>query len=119
VGFRDDRAGVMRTTGKGGYLQFGPGIPLTPRFYRARWIGTVDNAPGGQVGYVELWNGAQRIDRQPVMVHSGDHDHHLAQIDFQLKDAARSMEYRFFVNPGVQMTLERVELFSGLAIPAE
>ena len=32
---------------------------------------------------------------------------------------ARSVEYRFYINPDVQMTLERVELFSGLAIPAD
>jgi len=119
VGFRDDRAGVMRTTGKGGYLQYGPGIPLNPRFYRARWLGTVDNAPNGEVGYVELWNGNRRLDRQPVLAGSSGHEHRLAQLDFQLTEPARSVEYRFFVNPGVQMTLERVELFSGLAIPAD
>ena len=109
----------MRTTGKGGYLQYGPGIPLNPRFYRARWLGTIDNAPNGQVGYVELWNGNQRLDRQPVLAGSSGHEHRLAQLDFQLTEPARSVEYRFFVNPGVQMTLERVELFSGLAIPAD
>jgi arabinofuranosyltransferase len=118
VGFRDNSAGVMRTTGRGGYLQYGPGIPLRPRFYRARWIGTVDEAPGGQVGYVELWNGSERLDRQPVELHSGGHDHRLAQLDFSLKEPARSIEYRFFVNPNVKLTLDRVELFSGLAIPA-
>jgi len=118
AGFRDDRAGVMRSTGKGGYLQYGPGIPLNPRFYRARWIGNVVNAPGGQVGYVELWNGSERLDRRRVVVGADRHEHSLAHLDFQLTEPARSIEYRFFVNPGVQMTLERVELFSGIAIPA-
>ena len=28
------------------------------------------------------------------------------------------LDYRFFVNEGVKMTLERVELYSGTAIPA-
>ena len=60
------------------------------------------------------------LDRQPVLVESGNgHAHRVAQLDFQLKEPARSIEYRFYVNPDVQMTLERVELFSGLAIPAE
>jgi arabinofuranosyltransferase len=117
VGFRDNGAGVMRTTGKGGYLQYGPGIPLQPRFYRARWIGAVDAAPGGKVGYVELWNGTERLDRQPVTVHPADQGHVLAQLDFSLTAPARSIEYRFYVNTDVKMTLERVELFSGLAIP--
>ena len=77
----------------------------------------VAQCPGGQVGYVELWNGTERLDRQPVVFHPGVHDHKLAQLDFLLKEPARSIEYRFFVNANVQMTLERVELFSGLSIP--
>jgi arabinofuranosyltransferase len=119
AGFRDDRAGVIRTTGKGGYLQFGPGIPLPPQFYRARWIGVVDDPPGTQVGFVEVWNGEQRLDRQPVVCVNAGNNHRVAQLDFQLKEPARSIEYRFYVNEGIKMTLERVELFSGLAIPAE
>jgi hypothetical protein len=50
---------------------------------------------------------------------NGRTDHKLAELNFQLKQPARSIEYRFYVNENVKMTLERVELFSGLAIPAE
>lgn len=117
VGFRDDAAGVMRTTGRAGYLQYGPGIPLNPRFYRARWIGTIDNAPGGQVGFVEVWNAGVRLDRQPVAFMEPAASKTIAQIDFTLHEPAREIEYRFFVNGNVKMTLERVELFSGLSIP--
>jgi hypothetical protein len=119
AGFRDDRVGVMRTTGKAGYLQYGPGIPLSAKLYRARWVGVVDDPPGTKVGFVELWNGDQRLDRQPVVCVNGRSDHRLAELEFQLKEPARSIEYRFYVNEGVKMTLERVELFSGLGIPAE
>jgi arabinofuranosyltransferase len=119
AGFRDDRAGVIRTTGKGGYLQYGPNIPLPAQFYRVRWVGVVDDLPGTHLGFVEVWNGDQRLDRQPVVCANGRSDHKLAELDFQLKEPARSIEYRFYVNDGVRMTLERVELFSGLAIPAE
>ena len=119
AGFRDDRASVIRTTGKAGYLQYGPGIPLLPKFYRVRWVGVVDDPPGTKVGFVELWNGGQRLDRQPVVSAGERSDHRLAELDFQLKEPARSIEYRFYVNDGVKMTLERVELFSGLGIPAE
>lgn len=118
VGFRDDAAGVMRTTGRRGYLQYGPGVPLRARFYRARWIGVVGEAPNGQVGFVEIWNGGVRLDRQPVVfVSERLKDHRVAQIDFTLADDARAVEYRLYVNPEVKMTLERVELFSGVAIP--
>ena len=119
VGFRDDVANVMRTTGRAGYLQYGPGIPLSPRFYRARWIGTIDTAPDGQVGFVEVWNGGVRLDRQPVALATPPGSKLLAQMDFTLHEPARDVEYRFYVNGAVKMTLERVELFSGLAIPAE
>jgi arabinofuranosyltransferase len=118
VGFRDDVANVMRTTGRAGYLQYGPGIPLSPRFYRARWIGTIDAAPDGQLGFVEVWNGGVRLDRQPVALGTSG-SRLLAQMDFTLHEPARDVEYRFYVNGAVKMTLERVELFSGLAIPAE
>jgi arabinofuranosyltransferase len=117
AGFRDDRASVMRTTGKGGYLEYGPGIPLPAQFYRVRWLGVVDDPPGTKVGFVELWNGDQRLARQPVVCVDGRTDHHLTELDFQLAAPARSIEYRFYVNEGVKMTLERVELFSGRAIP--
>jgi hypothetical protein len=119
VGFRDDASGVLRTTGRGGYLQYGPGIPLRARFYRVRWIGVVDEAPNGQVGFIEIWNGDARLDRQPVVSSAAGstRDHHLVQLDFTLAEDARAVEYRFYVNPDVRMTLERVELFSGVSIP--
>ena len=79
----------------------------------------MDNPPGTKVGFVELWNGDQRLDRQPVICGAEHGDHRLAELDFQLREPARSIEYRFYVNEGVKMTLERVELFSGLGIPAE
>jgi hypothetical protein len=79
----------------------------------------VDGPPGIKVGFVELWNGDQRLDRQPVVCVNGRGDHRLAELEFQLKEPARSIEYRFYVNEGVKMTLERVELFSGLGIPAD
>jgi hypothetical protein len=122
VGVRDNAAGVIRTTGRGGYLQYGPGIPLRARLYRTQWIGHVDEPPGGpgsQIGFVEVWNGSERLDRQPVTVadSSSTKDRRLAQLDFTLTKAARTIEYRFYVNPAVKMTLERVELFSGVSIP--
>src|SRR5262249_6425987 len=98
AGFLDDRANVIRTTGKGGYLEYGPSMPLAARFYRVRWLGVVDDPPGTQVGFVELWNGDERLDRQPVVCANGGKDHRLAQLDFQLTKPVRSIEYRFYVN---------------------
>jgi arabinofuranosyltransferase len=120
VGNRDQGAGALRATGRAGYLQYGPRIPVKKGYYRARWIGTVDTAPGGQVGYVEVWGGPERrLDRQPVTTAGPDAHHQLAHIDFNLPDDLDALEYRFYVNQGVRMTLERVELFSATAVPAD
>jgi arabinofuranosyltransferase len=118
VGQRDPVAGALRTTGRAGYLQLGPGIPLKAGTYRARWIGTVAAAPDGHVGFVEVWTD-RRLDRQPVTVPADDSPRRLAQVDFELTEAVGAVDYRFYVNSGVQMTLERVELYSGAAIPLD
>ena len=119
AGWRDDRQSVMHTTGKQGYLQYGPGIPLPAKFYRARWIGVIDSPPGTKVGFVEIWDGDNRLDRQPVVAGEPRKDRKIAQLDFQLKEPGRKVDYRFFVNAGVSLTLERVEVYSDLAIPGD
>jgi arabinofuranosyltransferase len=120
VGNRDPVAGTLRATGRSGYLQYGPGIPVKKGYYRARWIGTVEAAPDGQVGFVEVWSGPEnRLDRQPVVAPASNADRRLAHVDFNLPDDLEALEYRLFVNRGVRMTLERVELFSATAIPTD
>lgn len=118
VGHRD--ASVLRTTGVAGYLQYGPGIPLKAGFYRARWVGTVTDAGHDGLGFVEVWVDGERRDRQAVDLTSAPTPHQrLAQIDFTLPAAARAVEYRFYVKGDVALSLERVELYSGLAIPPD
>jgi len=122
VGERDPVAGALRlTSGQAGYLEFGPEIPASKGIYRARWIGTVDSTPPtGTVGFVEIWFGPdRRISRQPVVLGPRRDDHLLASLDFTVPDeGVTKLDYRFYVNQGVKMTLERVELYSGTAIPA-
>jgi arabinofuranosyltransferase len=120
VGERDPVAGTLKSSGRAGYLEYGPGIPAKKGRYRVRWIGTVGQVPGGNVGYVEVWLGSDRcVERQPVQVPAGTPEHVLAQVDFTLAKDVRKLEYRMYVNGGVGMTLERVELYSGLAIPPQ
>jgi len=120
VGDRDPVAGTLRAiSGRPGYLQFGPRIPVTGGVYRARWVGVVESAPTDKVGYVEVWFGPDhRVAREPVVLGPARADHLLAWLDFTVPDeGVRALEYRFYVNDGVRMTLERVELFSSAAIP--
>ena len=119
VGDRDPVAGALRdNSGRAGYLQFGPEIPVSKGVYRARWVGTVESAPAQSIGSVEIWFGDTRVTRESVTQTAGHPDHLLATLDFRIPEGGvRSLDYRFYVNEGVKMTLERVELFSGTAIP--
>lgn len=121
VGRRDDGTSAMRSSGRAGYLQYGPSIPLDPGFYRARWIASVDEAANGDAGFVEVWVDGERIERATVRITAALPAEHarIAQVDFSLKHAARQVDYRFYVHGGVRLALERVELFSGLAIPKD
>jgi arabinofuranosyltransferase len=120
VGMRDTARGTLRTTGRAGYLEYGPHIPMKKGRYRARWIGAVDAAPDGRVGFVEVWtNGEQRLERQSVAMVGGDADRRIAQVDFTLPEGSNDLEYRFYVNAAVGMTLERVELYSQTEIAGD
>jgi arabinofuranosyltransferase len=120
VGERDATAGTLKASGRAGYLEYGPAIPARRGGYRARWLGIVEDAPSGKVGYVEVRSGPdQQIARQPVVLGTAMPGHLLAEVDFRLPDDVRALEYRLYVNEGVRMTLERVELYSGGAIPSE
>ena len=120
VGERDSVRGTLKASGRAGYLQYGPGIPARKGAYRARWIGSVEEAAGGNVGFVEVWLGAdQRAAREPVRHFTSSPGQELGHLDFRLPDDVPALEYRFYVNDGVRMTLERVELYSGSAIPRD
>jgi hypothetical protein len=115
VGERDATAGTLKASGRAGYLEYGPAIPVRRGVYRARWLGIVEDAPGGKVGYVEVWSGPdEQIARQAVVLGAAMPGHLLAEVDFRLPADVRALEYRLYVNEGVRMTLERVELYSGV-----
>jgi arabinofuranosyltransferase len=118
VGDRDPAAGTLRTTGRGGYLQRGPGIPLKAGAYRVQWLGATEAGPGTSLGFVEVWNGNTRIGHLPVSTGGGG-DRRLAQIDFTIPEDVRRIEYRFWVNGGIGVTLERVELYSAAVLPGQ
>ena len=78
----------------------------------------MDDPPGTKVGFVELWNGSERSIGSPLCTTARTELTSARATGLsRCNDRARSFEYRFYVNAGVNMTLERVELFSGLAIP--
>lgn len=116
VGERDPAAGTLRSTGRSGYLQAGPGIPMKAGVYRARWIGTAASSGSGPVGFVDVWAGERRLARREIA--AGDvrgESRQLADISFVLDEPVGRLEYRLWIHADQDVVLERVELFSEAA----
>lgn len=119
AGERDEAAGVIRSIGRPGYLQAGPGIPMKMGAYRVRWVGTVVGAPPGPIGFVDVWAGDRQVARREIVAGELQPDQRrIAEIGFVLKDPVDRLEYRLWVDGRSAVTLERVELLSGQFPPA-
>ena len=116
IGERDTNTGTLRTSGRRGYLQLGPGIPMKAGSYRVQWKGRAEAAEGSPLGQVEVWNGPKLVTRTPVVANA---DEVLAKVNFTLQEPARHLEYRFWVNGAAGVTLQRIELLSSSAVMPE
>jgi arabinofuranosyltransferase len=114
AGEKDEPAGTIRSIGRAGYLQMGPGIPMKRGLYRARWVGAAANLPDdGVIGFVDLWAGERRIAKVDISAKDLRPDaRQLAEVEFALPDPVASLEYRLWVDGRTAITLERVELSS-------
>jgi arabinofuranosyltransferase len=120
VGVRDTALNTLRSSGRRGLLQYGPRIPLERGSYRARWVGTVADPPTTRLGFVDVIDDAGAVlTRLDVGSKGPGGTHRIAEIDFTLAEPVNAVEYRFYVNRDVSVTLERVELYSSAAIPPE
>jgi hypothetical protein len=120
VGRRDSVRDTLQTTGRAGLLQYGPRIPLKAGAYRARWVGTVDASEGVEIGFVDVRSDEDApLTRRAVVTTGRTESHRFAEADFTLNEPASAIEYRLYVNAGVTLTLERVELYSDFAIPRD
>jgi arabinofuranosyltransferase len=117
-GARDTSADVIRSTGRAGYLQYGPGIPMKAGTYRARWIGTAQPGPD-PIGFVDVWAGGRRLARRDILPGEVQPDRReLASVDFVLQEPTTSLDYRFWTDGRTPVTLERVELMSTSGAPS-
>ncbi|HZB26689.1 MAG TPA: hypothetical protein VE379_11180 [Vicinamibacterales bacterium] len=116
VGVRTADGHALRSDGRPGYLQYGPGIPMPSGTYRARWIGAVEggaHGDGQELGFVDVWDGERRLAYRPLS--RGEvqpESRRLGEVDFVLPEATNHLEYRLWVNGGTPVMLERVELAS-------
>jgi arabinofuranosyltransferase len=113
AGDRDDGAGIIQSNGRAGYIQTGPGIPMKAGTYRARWVGDVTDAPGGPLGFVDVWAGDRQIAKREIYGGEVLRDRRqIAEIGFVLRESTDHLEYRLWIDGRHPIRLERVELFS-------
>jgi hypothetical protein len=92
----------------------GPDIPLKAGEFKVRWIGTTEAGAGQPLGVVEAWiDGSHRIARRAVFQGEfPDSQRTLAELTFTLDEPTTDLEYRLFVEKGVRLVLERINLES-------
>jgi hypothetical protein len=113
VGERDAYNSKVQSSGRSGYLLYGPRAPLKAGSYQVRWLGTVEEPQAGETGFVEVWDGPNRLARRRFIREDVDlQRRQLASIDFELARPARAIDYRIFVGANTKVTLERVEISS-------
>lgn len=111
VGNRDLAAGTLRSTGRAGFLQAGPGIPMKAGGYRVRWIGALAGSVTGSVGFVDVLADGDHVARHEITTNDAVSERHqLAEIPFTLNSNVQRLEYRFWIQAGAPVVLERVEL---------
>ncbi len=118
VGQRDPVAGTLRVTGEPGYLQYGPRTPLRAGQYRIRWVGVYEGPSTGTVGALEVWADDKRIARREIT--AGEYmaeRRAFGELAFAIREDVKRIEYRFFVNAGQPVLLERVEISGAPNVP--
>lgn len=114
VGTRNTRGdGALIASGREGYLQMGPHIPLREGRYTVKWVGTTEAGVGEPLGFVDVWDDGRMLARRSIF--QGEFpagSKVLADISFDLTEPAHRLEYRFYVYRGVRLVLERINLES-------
>ncbi|MGE4056046.1 MAG: hypothetical protein AB7F99_14715, partial [Vicinamibacterales bacterium] len=97
VGQLDQRVSWIRSDGRQGYLLMGPGTPLGPGTFHVRWHGNTDKPEKTDLGFVEVCYDDCRtlLARNPLRPGPNDL---LGEATVRLKDEARDVEFRLWVN---------------------
>jgi arabinofuranosyltransferase len=113
VGVRNTRGnGTLIASGREGYLQMGPGMPLKAGHFEVRWLGTTEAGVGQALGFVDVWADGKRLGRRDIFHGEFAAEKTLAEISFTLAQPTTNLEYRFYVGRGVKLVLERINLES-------
>lgn len=109
VGIEED--GHYRSTGRAGFLQFGPYATLPAGHYRVAWIGRVQSAKEKAAASADVVHDTGRAFLAgPVAIDASRKDSTLAALDFSLPRETNLIEFRLAVAEGTLATVERVEI---------
>ncbi len=104
------RSGEMKlTTDRGGYLVLGPGIPVAAGTYSVRWTGTVA-ASNGDAGFVQVCARDCRVVYGRAPIAAGAREGVLAEVTARVPKDVRDVEYRVFVAPGAQVSVQSIAI---------
>ena len=120
VGVVDDVRGTIQSTGRAGFLQFGPSIPLRAGNYVAEWIGVVDTSAPGPIGFAVVCYERCTRELSRTEIHPSAYNRDtrvIARLPFLVRNDVTDIEYRLFVAEKVSVTLERVGLRGGPVLP--
>lgn len=99
----------LQSTGKAGYLQFGPYITLPTGSYRVEWHGKVEQGIQNSVGNIDVAinGGSTILASAPVNMDAPSivNQDVIAAVEFSLDQTVAAIEFRFYVNDQVMVTL--------------
>lgn len=111
VGHKEN--GRLMSTGRPGFLQFGPYITLPAGSYRVSWIGHIERAKARPAATVDVVSDMGRlVIVAPVAVEkmARTASDILATADFTLEHQQTQVEFRLVVANGTVLSLDRVQL---------
>lgn len=113
VGSFDSKTQSVSSTGKRGFLLFGPYIKLNPGKYKVTWLVHSTEETKNTIGFVDIVSnkGSNVITRQDISNLSLKADSSV-EIEFLLTDAVDDLEFRFYVFDNIDLTISQVVLES-------
>jgi len=109
VGDVDAAAGVIRSRGERGALQFGPYVTLTPGRYTIVWYGRV-TSPGKMNVDVTTNRGRSVFKKRTVRHDRSAKERRLAELTFSIGEAKPRSEFRTHVDDQIGLELTRIEV---------
>jgi hypothetical protein len=112
VGVIDPRRGTITSTGRAGYLQYGPYVELSSGDYDITWLGSIQPGQAGDAVFdVVHGRGALRIAGETVHFDGGGRPEGvLLTVRFLLKEGVPDAEFRVYVGKGMRLEISAVRI---------